>query len=133
MSFYLNFSPDPTVNAIAARENATSSKNIGKMKEIILKIVQNSKIKESQELARAIQKSLVNRLKKHFSAIKDMGVKGGPFWVLIGAEMPSVLVEISHLSNPTEESRLKTARYRQEIAYGIYEGIINYVKSLGKG
>ncbi|MCP2620075.1 N-acetylmuramoyl-L-alanine amidase [Candidatus Aminicenantes bacterium AC-334-K16] len=133
MSFYLNFSPDPTVNEIAARENATSSKNIGKMKEIILKIVQNSKIKESQELARAIQKSLITRLKKNFSAVKDMGVKGGPFWVLIGAEMPSVLVEISHLSNPTEESRLKTARYRQEIARGIYEGIINYVKSLGKG
>lgn len=133
MSFYLNFSPDPTVNAIAARENATSSKNISKMKEIIMKIVQNSKIKESQELARIIQQSLVKQLKRRYSAVKDMGVKGGPFWVLIGAEMPSVLVEISHLSNPTEESRLKSSQYREEIARGIFTGILEYVRSLGKG
>ncbi|OQX55698.1 MAG: hypothetical protein B5M54_01640 [Candidatus Aminicenantes bacterium 4484_214] len=133
MSFYLNFSPDPNVNAIAARENATSSKNIGKMKEIILKIVQNSKIKESQELARLIHQNLVKQLQKRYSSVKDMGVKGGPFWVLIGAEMPSVLVEISHLSNPSEESRLKSPQYREEIAHGIFAGIIAYVKSLGKG
>jgi len=133
MSFYLNFSPDPNVNAIAARENATSSKNIGKMKEIILKIVQNSKIKESQELARLIHQNLVKQLQKRYSSVKDMGVKGGPFWVLIGAEMPSVLVEISHLSNPNEESRLKSPQYREEIAHGIFAGIIAYVKSLGKG
>jgi len=62
-----------------------------------------------------------------------LGVKGGPFWVLIGGEMPSVLVEISHLSNSREGDRLKTPQYRQEIAQGIFEGIIAYKQSLGKG
>lgn len=132
-SFYLNFSTDPTVNEIAARENATSSKNISKMKEIILKIVQNSKIEESRALAQSIQKQLVRHLSKKFNDVQDLGVKGGPFWVLIGAEMPSVLVEISHLSNQIEEARLNSPQYRQEIAQGIYAGILSYIKSLGKG
>jgi len=132
-TFFLNFSKDRHVNEIAARENATSTKNIGEMKEIILKIVQNSKIVESMELANMIQKNLVSCLSQKHKNVKNLGVKGGPFWVLIGAEMPSVLIEVSHLSNPTEELRLKTPGYRQEIAQGIYNGIINYVHSLGKG
>jgi len=131
-TFYLNFSQDPSVNAIAARENATSTKNISQMKEIIKKIVQNSKIVESKELAEKIQKNLVKNLSQKYKNVKDLGVKGGPFWVLIGGEMPSVLVEISHLSNPQEEARLKTSAYRQLIAQGIYQGILDYIHSLGK-
>jgi N-acetylmuramoyl-L-alanine amidase len=131
-SFYLNFSQDPSVIATAARENATSTKNISAMKEIIEKIVQNSKIVESRELAESIQNSLVKCLSHEYSHVKSLGVKGGPFWVLIGGEMPSILVEISHLSNPTEEARLKTPQYRQRVAQGIYEGIIEYLNSLGK-
>ena len=132
-SFYLNFSQDPSVIETAARENATSTKNISEMKDIIEKIVQNSKIVESKELADSIQKSLVKNLSQKYSNVRSLGVKGGPFWVLIGGEMPSVLVEISHLSNPTEEKRLKSPQYRQRVAQGIYEGIIDYVNSLGKG
>jgi N-acetylmuramoyl-L-alanine amidase len=75
----------------------------------------------------------VKSLSKKYSNVKSLGVKGGPFWVLIGGEMPSVLVEISHLSNPTEEKRLKSPQYRQRVAQGIYEGIKEYVNSLGKG
>jgi len=131
-TFYLNFSQDPSVNAIAARENATSTKNISQMKEIIKKIVQNSKIVESKELAEKIQKNLVKNLSQTYKNVKDLGVKGGPFWVLIGGEMPSVLVEISHMSNPQEEARLKTSAYRQLIAQGIYQGILDYIHSLGK-
>ena len=132
-SFYLNFSQDPSVIETAARENATSTKNISKMKDIIEKIVQNSKIVESKELAESIQNSLVKSLSQEYSDVRSLGVKGGPFWVLIGGEMPSVLVEISHLSNPTEEKRLQSPQYRQRVAQGIYEGIIEYVNSLGKG
>lgn len=132
-SFYLNFSQDPSVIETAARENATSTKNISEMKDIIEKIVQNSKIVESKELAESIQNSLVKSLSQKYSNVRSLGVKGGPFWVLIGGEMPSVLVEISHLSNPTEEKRLKSPQYRQRVAQGIYEGIIEYVNSLGKG
>ncbi len=132
-TFYLNFSQDPSVIETAARENATSTKNISEMKDIIEKIVQNSKIVESKELAESIQNSLVKSLSQKYSNVKSLGVKGGPFWVLIGGEMPSVLVEISHLSNPTEEKRLENPQYRQLVAQGIYEGIKEYVNSLGKG
>ncbi len=132
-SFYLNFSQDPLVIATAARENATSTKKISEMKEIIERIVQNTKISESKELAEVIQNNLVKSLSQKYSNVKSLGVKGGPFWVLIGGEMPSVLVEISFLSNPTEELRLKSSQYRQRIAQGIYEGIMEYKSILGKG
>ncbi len=132
-TFFLNFSTDPAVNALAARENATTTKTIGEMDKIIRKIVQNSKIIESQELARRIQKSLVSALGKGYRDVTDLGTKGGPFWTLIGAEMPSVLVEVSHLSNPIEAKRLREDAYRQAAARGIYEGILAYLQSLGKG
>ena len=132
-TFYLNFSQDPSVIATAARENATSTKNISKMKDIIEKIIQNTKIPESKELAKDIQNNLVSSLSKKYSNINSLGVKGGPFWVLIGAEVPSVLVEISFLSNPTEEKRLQSTQSRQRIAQGIYEGIMAYKHSLEKG
>lgn len=133
-TFFLNFSHNSSVNEIAARENATSTKNLSEMKEIIQRIVRNSKIVESKELAEKIQKNLVGYLSKNHKSVKDLGVKGGPFWVLIGVEeAPSVLVEISHLSNLMEEARLKSPQYRQQIAQGIYQGILEYVRSLGKG
>jgi len=103
------------------------------MKEIITKIAQNSKIKESKELAVLIQECLTSRLKKSNKYTKDLGVKGGPFWVLIGGEMPSVLVETCHLSNSREEELLRKPEFRQEIAEGIFQGIIQYIQSLGKG
>jgi N-acetylmuramoyl-L-alanine amidase len=132
-TFFLNISPDPSVIELAAAENATSTKNIGDMKTILQKIVQNSKIQESRDLAEFIQKNLVKSLSGDLPAIKDLGVKGGPFWVLIGGEMPSVLVEISHLSNAKEEAKLKTKKYRELAAQGIYDGIMEYIRSLGKG
>ncbi len=132
-TFFLNVNVDPSVVALAAEENATSTKNIGEMKSILNKIVQNSKVQESMNLAQAVQKNLVRSLAKDLPGIKDLGVKGGPFWVLIGGEMPSVLVEISHLSNSKEEAKLKTPKYRQLAAQGIYDGIMEYVHSLGKG
>jgi N-acetylmuramoyl-L-alanine amidase len=132
-TFYLNFSPDPGVNELAAQENATTTKTVGEMDKIIKKIVQNSKIIESKELAQKIQENLVKCLSRNYTEIKDLGTKGGPFWVLIGSEMPSILVEVSHLSNAQEAQRLKSGAYRQQIAQGIYEGIMAYIQSLGKG
>ncbi len=132
-TFFLNISPDPSVVELAAEENATSTKNIGEMKTILQKIVQNSKIQESHDLAEAIQRNLVKALSNDLPSIQNLGVKGGPFWVLIGGEMPSVLVEISHLSNSKEEAKLKTGKYRDLAAQGIYDGIMEYIRSLGKG
>jgi N-acetylmuramoyl-L-alanine amidase len=132
-TFFLNFSQDPSVNAIAAQENATSTKSISEMKDIIMKIAQNSKIVESKELAEIIQDNIVQALSNDYKNVKDLGVKGGPFWVLIGGEMPSILVEISHLSNNKEAERLKSPQYRRRVAQGIYGGIVDYMESLGKG
>jgi len=132
-TYFLNFSTDPSVNATAARENATSTKSIADMKEIITKIAQNSKIKESKELAVLIQECLTSKLRESNKYTKDLGVKGGPFWVLIGGEMPSVLVETCHLSHSREEDLLRKPEFRQEIAQGIFDGIIQYIQSLGKG
>ncbi len=132
-TFYLNLSQDPTVVETAARENATTTKNIGQMRETIKKILQNTKIPESKELAQTIQKNLVHTLSQKYSTVRDLGVKGGPFWVLIGAEVPSVLVEISFLSNQAEEEKLRDPQYLERIALGIYQGIIAYKSSLEKG
>ena len=132
-TFFLNISPDPSVIELAAAENATSTKNIGEMKTILEKIVQNNKIQESKGLAEAIQRNLCKALARDLPGIPNLGVKGGPFWVLIGGEMPSVLVEISHLSNAKEEAKLKTKKYRDLAAQGIFDGIMEYIRSLGKG
>ena len=132
-TFFLNVSPDPSVVELAAAENATSTKNIGEMKTILQKIVQNSKVQESKGLAEKVQRNLVKALSQDLPSVRDLGVKGGPFWVLIGGEMPSVLVEISHLSNSREEAKLRTQKYRELAARGIFDGIMEYIHSLGKG
>ncbi len=133
MTFFLNLPSDPSVMEIVARENATSTKNISEMGDIIRRIIREDKIKESTDLAQRVHSRLVQVLNQKYQSVKDLGVKSGPFWVLIGGNMPSVLVEISHLSNNQEEDRLKTEAYRQHIAQGIYVGILDYIDSLGKG
>jgi len=132
-TFFLNFSPDPAVNELAAKENATTTKTIGEMDKIVRKIAQNSRIIESRELAKKIQSTLVSSLSKKYSNVKDLGAKGGPFWTLLGSEMPSVLVEVAHLTNPEEARRLQSPIFRQNIARGIFDGIREYIRSLGKG
>jgi len=132
-TFFLNVTLDSSVIELAAQENRTSTKSIGEMKSILEKIVQNSKVQESYNLAVAIQKNLIKDLAQDLPGIKDLGVKGAPLWVLIGSEMPSVLVEISHLSNAKEEAKLRTTKYRDLAAQGIFDGIMEYVHSLGKG
>lgn len=132
-TFYLNLTQDSVVNELAALENATSTRTLNQMAETIRKIIRHSKALESQELAEKIQQNLVKCLRKSYSDVQDLGVRGGPFWVLIGGEMPSVLVEVSHMSNAREEARLKEKNYRQLLVEGLFEGIIAYIKSLGKG
>jgi N-acetylmuramoyl-L-alanine amidase len=132
-TFFLNFSPDPAVNELAARENATTTKTIGEMDKIIRKIAQNSRIIESRVLAEKIQANLVQYLARRYANVKDLGAKGGPFWTLLGSEMPSILVEVAHLSNPDESKRLQDPAFRQNAARGIFEGLAAYIRSLGKG
>jgi N-acetylmuramoyl-L-alanine amidase len=131
-SYYLNVTADPRAMEVAAQENAMSSKSMAEMRTILNQILQNSKISESRILSQFIQKSMVANLQRKYDAIEDLGVKKAPFYVLLGAQMPSALVEVSFLSNRDEAQRLNSPEYRQAVAAGLYLGIINFIQSLGK-
>jgi N-acetylmuramoyl-L-alanine amidase len=131
-AYYLNITADPRAMEVAAQENAMSSKSMAEMRSILDQILQNSKIVESRILAQYMQANMVGNLKSKFAGVEDLGVKKAPFYVLLGAQMPSALVEVSFLSCNDEASRLATPEYRQAIAAGLYLGIINFIQSLGK-
>jgi N-acetylmuramoyl-L-alanine amidase len=131
-SYYLNVTADPRAMEVAAQENAMSSKSIAEMRTILNQILQNSLISESRILSQFIQKNMVANLLSKYNAIEDLGVKKAPFYVLLGAQMPSALVEVSFLSNRDEARRLNSPEYRQAVAAGLYLGIIGFIQSLGK-
>jgi N-acetylmuramoyl-L-alanine amidase len=127
-TYYLNFSPSPEAMQVAARENATSQENVHDLENLIQRIAKNDKVEESRELASDIQTSLTSRLQKANHSIRDRGVRKAPFVVLIGANMPSVLAEISFISNPSDESSLRKPDGRDRVADGLYKGIESYLK-----
>ena len=129
-TYFLNFATTPEAEAIAARENAISQKNMAKLQELVKKITLNTKIDESKELARFIQSNMKSYLRQYYKEIVDLGVKQAPFYVLIGANMPSVLVEVSFITHSEEEKLLKEPSYRQRIAEAICSGIKLYIQSL---
>src|ERR1043166_1307664 len=95
---------------------ATSQESVHQLQDLIQKIALNNKIEESQELARNIQTVLYKRMSKASRGIHNRGVRKAPFVVLIGANMPSILTEISFLSNAHSERLLKSSAYREQIA-----------------
>ena len=129
-TYYLNFTSSPEALEVAARENAVSEKSIYELQDLVKKIALKEKIEESREFAGDVQESLHGGLAVKSPAIRDRGVKKAPFIVLIGANMPSILAEISFVSNPTDEHRLETSEYRQKIAESLYHGIAKYVDGL---
>ncbi|MEA1868032.1 MAG: N-acetylmuramoyl-L-alanine amidase [Thermodesulfobacteriota bacterium] len=126
-TYFLNFALDKEAMKVAARENATSTKSIGDLKNILNDIMKNTKVDESSRLAGYVQKEVVKNLRKKYGNVKNKGVKQAPFFVLIGARMPSVLVEVSFISNRKEEKRLKSDRYLDRVAAGIVNGIKSYI------
>ncbi len=115
---------------MAARENAVSEKSIFELQDLVKKITLKDKIDESRELATDVQQCLYAGLATRHSTLRDRGVKKAPFVVLIGANMPSILAEISFVSNPTDEAKLETPEYRQKIAESLYKGIAKYADGL---
>jgi N-acetylmuramoyl-L-alanine amidase len=97
---------------------------------MLLQIALQEKLDESREFATHIHASLKKMLAKGQRAKFDRGVKRAPFVVLIGAKMPAVLAEISFLSNPREEERLRTGEHRQKIAEALFNGISSYAETL---
>ena len=130
-TYYLNFTSSPEALEVAARENAASDQDIHQLQDLVKKIALKEKIEESREFASDVQQSLHSGLAAKTSGIRDRGVKKAPFVVLIGANMPSILAEISFISNPGDEKRLKSPDYRQRIAESLYRGISRYVNGLG--
>ncbi len=131
-TYFLNFALNPQAEAVAARENAASGKTMNSLPGIIKAITLNNKLNESRDFASSVQRSLVRGMRPGNKLIRDLGVKQAPFMVLIGASMPSVLAEISFVTNKQEARLLKTPAYRQRIAEALLAGVLRYQDSLKK-
>src|SRR5437016_6575933 len=129
-TYYLNLKGSAEAMEVAARENATAQGGIHELQDLVLKITRTEKIDESKELAEDIQDSLSKRIQKTNKPVKNRGVRKAPFVVLIGADMPSILTEISFLSNPADEQMLKKPEQRQKVAEGLYQGVVGYLESM---
>jgi N-acetylmuramoyl-L-alanine amidase len=129
-TYVLNFANNLSAAAVAARENAASGQTMGALPDLVKTIALNNKLDESRDFATQIQSAMMDKLKGSNKALKDLGVKQAPFVVLIGAAMPSVLAEISFVTNPQEARLLKGNAYRQRIADALFNAIRKYQTSL---
>jgi N-acetylmuramoyl-L-alanine amidase len=125
-TYYLNFTSDPTALDVAARENAVSDQSIHQLSDLVKKIALKDKIAESREFASDVESSLYTGLAKGNTGLKDRGVKKAPFVVLIGANMPSILAEISFVTNPKDAEQLEQPEYRERVAESLYLGVARY-------
>ena len=127
-TYFLNFASNPDAQAVAARENAASARSMHSLPDIVKAITLNNKLDESRDFATMVQRAMIERLRPH--DVRDLGVKQAPFVVLIGAGMPSVLAEISFVTNPQEGRLLKANAYRQRIAEALFDGIAQYQRAV---
>jgi N-acetylmuramoyl-L-alanine amidase len=132
-TYFLNLTANPDAEAVAARENAASSRSMSQLPDIVKAIALNNKIQESRDFAVMVQNSLASQLQKSDRDVRNLGVKQAPFMVLLGATMPSVLAEISFITNKEEAAMLKTDKYRQRIAEALLAGVLRYQQSLKAG
>jgi N-acetylmuramoyl-L-alanine amidase len=129
-TYFLNFAPNAEAEAIAARENAASARTMRNLTDIVRAIALNNKIDESRDFAGLVQTRLYDGLRKANKQARNLGVKQAPFQVLIGASMPSILAEISFITNRQEGGLLKTDKYREEIAKALSKGVMAYQQAL---
>jgi N-acetylmuramoyl-L-alanine amidase len=129
-TYYLNFTTSPDALEVAARENAVSDESIHELSDLVKKITLKDKIDESREFAADVQKSLYDDLEEGNPGMRDRGVKKAPFVVLIGANMPSILAEISFLTNSADARELRQPAYRERIAESLYRGVARYISGL---
>src|SRR5262249_6829852 len=125
-TYFLNFASNLSAAAVAARENAASGQAMGALPDLVKAIALDNKLDESRDLARHVQRAMLERLKSSNKTIRDLGVKQAPFVVLIGAAMPSVLAEVSFITNTQEGKLLKGTVYRQRIAEALLNAIRKY-------
>jgi N-acetylmuramoyl-L-alanine amidase len=129
-TYYLNFTTSPDALETAARENAVSDQSIHQLSDLVKKIALKDKIAESREFASDVEQSLYGGLQRGNSGLKDRGVKKAPFVVLIGANMPSILAEISFVTNEKDAKQLLEPEYRERVAESLYKGVAKYAGGL---
>ncbi len=129
-TYYLNFTSQPDALEVAARENAVSDQSIHQLSDLVKKIALKEKIDESREFASDVETSLYGGLQKGNAGLKNRGVKKAPFVVLIGANMPSILAEISFVTNPRDARQLREPDYRERVAESLYKGVAKYAGGL---
>jgi N-acetylmuramoyl-L-alanine amidase len=128
-TYFLNLASSQRAMETAAKENSMSVAKMSNLDEIVKEIF-NSKMDESSRLAEIVQQNIVRNLRRHYGDLKDLGVKQAPFYVLIGANMPSILAEVSFINHPVEGKRLATDSYRQRIAEALSSGVQDYIQSV---
>lgn len=129
-TYYLNLAKTEKAAQLAAKENGTTLEKVSVLQAILFDLMANYKLNDSAHLAEEVQRSLHKRIRSSHADVRNLGVKQGPFYVLVGATMPSILVETAFVSNPQEEVRLTDPAYQDQTAEGIMEGIRGYISSL---
>ncbi len=129
-TYYLNLAKTEKVAQLAAKENGTSLEKVSTLQAILFDLMANYKLNDSAHLAEEVQKALYKTSKTRYPDTRNLGVKQGPFYVLVGASMPSILTEVAFISNSTEESHLKDPSFHDLAADGILDGIRGYIMSL---
>lgn len=129
-TYILSLADDERAKAVAATENATTEKTISDLQRTLSDLLLNTKVVESKRLATEVQGGMIVEAGKVHKGVKDLGVKGAPFYVLIGADMPAILVETGFITNPSERALLLSNEYQEKLALGIVSGIERYKKGL---
>ncbi|MBR5733927.1 MAG: N-acetylmuramoyl-L-alanine amidase [Desulfovibrionaceae bacterium] len=130
--YYLNYSSSRSSSRVASTENTASGRNENELRSLIKGVAINSRTHKSRLLAHCIQSAALSYVKSQRYPLRNGGVRSAPFWVLVGTQMPAVLIEIGYCTNPDEAKKLGSEQYREVLARGIAEGIKNYVKNLTK-
>jgi N-acetylmuramoyl-L-alanine amidase len=130
-TYYLSTARTHDAEALAQRENAMSPGTIGDLQGLV-KAIKDSKVEESRDFASSVQEGMLTLLKPYNPLVNDRGVRTAPFYVLIGANMPSILAEIAFVSNPQEERLLRTSDYKDKIARSLLAGVKTYLEILNR-
>ncbi|UFS69866.1 N-acetylmuramoyl-L-alanine amidase [Geomonas sp. RF6] len=131
-TYYLNLAKTEKAAQLAAKENGTSLEKVSMLQAVLFDLMANYKLNDSAHLADEVQKSLHKKALTAYPGVKNLGVKQGPFYVLVGATMPSILVETAFVSNERDEQKLKEPEYQDVTAEGIMLGLKGYISSLNK-
>lgn len=133
-TYYLQKTRDARSQSIAARENASVLMGTDALSQNVIldSVLSGPKVIESHKLAIDVQKNMYAHLNKNYRSVKNGGVRPAPFYVLVGASRPSILVEVGYITNPKERKRLFTPDYQEQLAKGIVTGVGRYIDNRKK-